>query len=76
MVRNNVLSTVELVCVNEDKGCDQRVSICFSIPSSQGSFINLLIEVPVWNDLRELYVESCSQLFMVQIVKGMFIIHY
>ena len=39
MVRNNVSLTVELVFVDGDEGCNQRVSICFLVLSkSEGLY--------------------------------------
>ena len=38
MVRNNVLSIIELVYVDEDERCDQRVSICFQVLSNSEEF--------------------------------------
>ena len=56
MVRNISL-TVELVFMDEDEGCDQRVSICFSVCQVQRK--------DQW--LRKLDVKSCSHLLTVEL---------
>ena len=76
MVRSNVSLNIELVFVDEDEGCDLRVSFIFSVESKSENFISSLIEAPVGNNMIELDVKSCSQLLTVETLKVMFIVHF
>ena len=60
----------------ETKDVTKAFSSVFQYCQSQRDFISLLIEVTVWNDVRELYVKSSSLLLTVETVKYMFIVDF
>ena len=60
----------------EIKYVTKAFSLIFQYCQSQRDFISLLIEVTVWNDVRELDVKKSSLLLIVETVKDMFIIYF